>query len=84
MIIDAIPRSIMKMSASPQREWCDPTWMSTHDRLAEINKRLMKNIVQSPVEHRRAALAATQMAARPVDLDLDADVGVQLFRRMYA
>jgi hypothetical protein len=58
--------------------------MASFNKLSGLNQQLMKNIVQSPVDHRRAALAATQMAARPGDLDIDLDAAVHFFRRMYA
>jgi hypothetical protein len=64
-------------------QMCDPVWQSTHDALADLNGRLMKAIVQSPVEHRHAAIAATAMASRPGDVGLDADAAAQFFRRMY-
>ena len=65
-------------------QMCDPAWQSMHDALADLNGCLMKAIVQSPVEHRHAALAATAMASRPGDVGLDTDAAAQFFRRMYA
>lgn len=44
----------------------------------------MKSIVQSPVEYRAAALAATTMASRPGDLGMEADAATAFFIRMFS
>jgi len=63
---------------------CDPAWRAAHDELAAINASLVRAIVQSPLEHRAAAMAATQMASRPGDIGIDVEAASQFFRRMYA
>ncbi len=62
----------------------DPVWRAAYDELAAANAALMKAIVQSPMEHRAAAVAATHMASRPGDIGIEADAAAQFFKRMFA
>ena len=62
----------------------DPLWKQAHDNLNGVNSQIMKSIVQSPVEYRAAALAATTMASRPGDLGMEADAATAFFMRMFS
>ena len=63
---------------------CDPVWKQAHDTLAGVNSQVIKSIVQSPIEHRAAALAATAMASRPGDLGMEADAAAAFCMRMFS
>jgi hypothetical protein len=62
----------------------DPAWKHAHDSLAAVNSQVIKSIVQSPIEHRAAALAATAMASRPGDLGMEADAASAFCTRMFS
>ena len=62
---------------------CDPVWRQAHDTMAGANAQIMKSIVQSPIEHRQAALAATILASRPGDVRLEADAAAAFCTRMF-
>lgn len=62
----------------------DPAWKQAHDMMAGVNSQVMKSIVQSPVEHRAAALAATAMASRPGDVGMEADAASAFCTRMFS
>ena len=62
----------------------DQYWKQAHDNLNGVNSQIMKSIIQSPVEFRAAALAATTMASRPGDLGMEADAATAFFARMFS
>jgi hypothetical protein len=62
----------------------DPLWKQAHDHLHGVNAQIMKSIVQSPVEYRAAALAATAMASRPGDIGMEADAATAFCTRMFS
>lgn len=58
--------------------------MERHDQLVAVNAQLMKGVVQSPLEYRKAAQAATAMACHPGVLGIDAADAESFAKRMYA
>jgi hypothetical protein len=59
-------------------------WRKAHDAMASANAQVMKAIIQSPIEHREAALAATSMATRPGDIGMEAQAAASFCARMFA
>ena len=59
-------------------------WRKAHDSMAGVNAQVMKAVVQSPLEYRAAALAATAMGARPGDLALEAEAASAFCTRMFS
>jgi hypothetical protein len=59
-------------------------WRKAHDGMLAANAQIMKAIIQSPVEHRQAAIAATMMASRPGDVGLDSEAATAFCTRMFA
>jgi len=55
----------------------DPAWRTAYDRLQGLNSELVKSVVQNPLEFRAVAQAALQFAARPHDLELDAQQAME-------
>ncbi len=63
---------------------CNAMWRKAHDAMANANAHIMKAIIQSTIEHRAAALAATSMASRPGDIGLEAEAAASFCARMFA
>ena len=43
----------------------DPLWRAAYEQLAALQAQLAKGIAQDPLEHRRVAAAALQLAMQP-------------------
>ncbi len=55
-----------------------------HEALATANSHIMKAVVQSPLEYRTAAVAATAMASRPGEFEMEAETAVSFFKRVFS
>lgn len=60
----------------------DPAWQAAFDRLQGVNGQLAKACIQNPLEYRAVAEAAVQFAARPHDLELDAQHAAEFCVKM--
>ena len=60
----------------------DPVWKAQHDKMQATNSQLTRTIAQNPLEYRRVASAAVEIASRPGDVGADAQAAAEYLKRM--
>ena len=68
----------------PPRMLMDPAWQRKYESILPLSQALSKAMAQDPLEFRRVALAATELATTPALYGVEASQAMAFYLRMFS